>query len=504
MKRLRLLLAGLAFASSAAAATPPLPLPPAPVRLVIPDAEAFDAALSGRWRLALDGEADADDPLVGAWRRTGVGAKLEDQWSRLAKDMPWSWAQIRALQPRRVGVALLEVGHLEAVLVIDTPLAALPLALPAGEAGDHAGVPYRLVARGAADGGSDERRMGLAWARLSSLLVLATSERALRRAIDTSLSGEGFDAPLGGLASLELDLDALRKDLYFRREFLFGSGPETGRLRAALRMEDGHLVELREGPSDEPAAAFRIETAGLGAGWEPTASGLFASLRASLLEPEPGLSERPLSPQRPLPPAGRDAEDRYLVDLRQALPGAGPENEEAELRDGRELLERHAPSGWGWSASSDGGARIVFEWPAERDAELLAFVRRTVERRAGRVSVVAREGAAELRVGPDLAALGLRRTGRFVWFGPDAAALAGATEPLAAPGVVRWARLDLDALRSEAVRWPRVEGPANPEQVRPFSDRLLGLLGWVPDAHAIAVERHSDGHGSFSERVVFE
>lgn len=504
MKRALLLCGTLGLAHPGQAATPPLPLPDAPVRLVIPDAAAFDAALSGRWRLALEGDADPNDPLVGAWRRTQVGAKLEDQWSRLAKDVPWSWADIRSLQPRRVGLALLDVGHLELVLVVDTPLLALPLSPPVGEAREHAGAVYRLVARGSADGASDERRMGLAWARLGSLLVLATSERALKLAIDAAQSGQGFDAPLAGLASLELDLDALRKDLYFRREFLFGAGPETGRVQAALRLEDGRLVELREGRSDEAPAAFRIEAAGLGAGWEPDAAGLFGALRRGLLEPQPRLAERPVPPRRPLPAAGHAAEDRYLVDLRQALPGAGPEYEEGELADWRDLLGRHAPRGWGWVAAADGRPSVVFEWPAERDAELLALTRRTLERRAGRVTVVTVGDTSELRVGPGLAAAAWRRTGRFVWFGPDAASLASRAEPIAAPDVVRWARLDLDALRSESARWPRLEGPATPEEVRPFSDRLLGLLGWIPNARGIAVERRARGGGAFRERVVFE
>jgi hypothetical protein len=146
-----------------------------------------------------------------------------------------------------VGFALLEVGHLEAVLAIDTPLARLPVAPRAGTARTHAGVPYQLVAPGAADGSEDsDRRMGLAWARMGSVLLVATSERALRLAVDESLAGRGFAAPLPGLISLELDLEALRKDRYFRREFLFGEGREEGKVRAALPLEIGQLSEERE------------------------------------------------------------------------------------------------------------------------------------------------------------------------------------------------------------------------------------------------------------------
>ncbi len=90
-----------------------------------------------------------------------------------------------------------------------------------------------------------------------------------------------------------------------------------------------------------------------------------------------------------------------------------------------------------------------------------------------------------------------------MWIGPDAAALPHASEPSAAPDVIRWARLDLGALRTEAARWPRIEGPASPEEVRPFSDRILGLLGWVPNLAAISVERRRTP-GGFEERVVFE
>jgi len=495
--------AALLATGPVAAADRPLPLPPAPVRLVIPDAGAFDRALTGRWRLALEGAARPDDPVLVAWRRSQVGAKLEDQWGRLSADLPWTWTEIRRLQPRRVGMALLDVGQLEAVLAIETPLAALPITPPLGEEKHHAGASYRLIASGAGDGVSDERRLGLAWARVEDVLLLATSERALRLALDAALAQAGFHAPLPGLASVELDLDALRKDLYFRREFLFGSGRETGALRAALRLEGDALVEVREGRSDERATAVQFDALGLGAGWEPEASGLLGAIRGALLEPRPAPPYRPVPALVPLPAAGRDTEDRYLVDLRRPLPGEGPENEEGELGAWRELLAQQPPDGWGFVVARDGRLRVVFEWPAARDAELLALMRRSVERRAGRVTVVATGATSELRVGPDLPAAALRRTGRFVWLGSDARALAAAAEPSRAADVVRWARLDLVALRAEAARWNRLEGPASPEAVRPFSDRVLGLLGWIPDVKAISVERRLEGSG-FRERLAFE
>jgi hypothetical protein len=39
--------------------------------------------------------------------------------------------------------------------------------------------------------------------------------------------------------------------------------------------------------------------------------------------------------------------------------------------------------------------------------------------------------------------------------------------------------------------------------VRAFSDRVLGLLGWIPAVRAIAVERRQSGE-EWRERVVFE
>lgn len=501
--RLGMIVAAL-LAVPAFAADRPLPLPDAPVRLVIPDAVAFDAALRGRWRLGLEGKAEVGDPVVAAWRRTQVGSKLEDQWSRLSKDLPWTWAEIRKLQPRRVGLALLDAGHLEAVLVIETPLATLPLTSPLGEEREHRGVPYRLVAPGTADGASDERRMGLAWARHADWLLLATSERALRQSLEAALAGAGFDATRPGLVSVELDVDALRRDLYFRREFLFGADAEMGRVRVALRKDGSGLIEVREGRREESAAAHWFAGGeSLGLGWEPDASGLAAVLRAALLEPVPEPEARPVPALRPLPKAGPDTENRYLVDLRQPLPDSGPENEEGELQDWRELLARHEPPGWGWAVRRDGGRLVVFEWPEARDADLVELARRTLQRRAARAVVTPVGDAQELRVGPDLAAVAVRRTGRFLWLGPDAAALSGSTEPVAAPGVIRWGRLDLAALRAEGQGWVRLEGPASPEEVRPFSDRVLGLLGWVPDVTAISVERRRTSDG-FEERVAFE
>jgi len=284
MRIVSLALAAVAAAAGVATASD-LPLPKAPVRVVIADPAAFDAALTGAFRRALVGKPAEDDPVAAAWRRTRVGTKLEEQWGRLSNDLPWTWDVLRRLQPRAVGLALLEVGHLEAVLAVDTPLARLPVTPRSGAARTHAGVAYQLVAAGAADGSEDtDRRMGLAWGRVGDVLLVATSERAIRLAIDESVAGRGFAAPLPGLVSLELDLDALRADRYFRREFPFGPGSEASLVRAALRIENGQLVEVREGSGEAGPPAVSFAAPGAAAsGWETDASGLGPALRAGLL-----------------------------------------------------------------------------------------------------------------------------------------------------------------------------------------------------------------------------
>jgi hypothetical protein len=201
--------------------------------MVIPDVTAFDAALTGAYRRALLGEPADDDPLVAAWRHAPVGSKLETQWGLFAGDLPWTWEQVLATKARSLGLALLSPGSLEAVLVLDTPLATLPVPLPRGAARTHAGVAYALVSRGAGDGDSGDRRPGLAWARHGGRLFLATSERALQLALDEALAGRATAAALPGLVALDLDLSALRADRYFRREFPWAPGPEDGHVKAA-------------------------------------------------------------------------------------------------------------------------------------------------------------------------------------------------------------------------------------------------------------------------------
>jgi hypothetical protein len=495
------ILLALTLASGATA-----PLPKAPVRLLIPDPAAFDRALTGSYRSALSGAPDEGDRLAEAWRRSQVGSKLEEQWRLLAGDLTLSWSEIASLKPRVVGFALLAVGQLEAVLVVDTPLAVLPIELPAGSVRTDGGSTYHLVTRGAADDSANpDRRMGLAWARRGARLILATSERAMRLTLDEDAAGRSFTAPLPGIVSLELDLDALRQDLYFKREFLFGNGPESGTVRAALRVEGEKLIEVREGGggAQKPAFLFDVPRAAAAA-WEEDGSRLLATLRAWLLEPIPVLSDRPVPGLRQLPGVARDGTiNPLLVSIERPLPrGPDGQGEEGELAAWRTLFQRQPVSGWGYLIGPDGERRVVFAWPRERQGDLVALCRATLVRRAGAVTLVDERDSQELRVGPDLPALALRRVGEFVWIGPSARALEGLPMPVPGGDVVRWARVDLEKVRAEATRWEKAEGPANPELSRPLSDRILGLLGWMPTVKVLEVERRTTEKG-WSERVVF-
>ena len=502
--RAALLLLPSAWAVLAAA---PLPLPPAPLRLVIADGPAFDAALGGQFRAFLSGRAKADEPVTAAWRQSRVGSKLEAQWHALAKDLPWTWTELSRLRPRSLGLALLQVGHLEAVLVVDTPLAQLPFALPKGSPRQHEGVPYALVTRGAGDGVSADRRMGLAWARSGRLLFLATSERALLLALDQAKAGQGLEPSLAGLAFLELDLDALRKDRYFQREFPFPGGPETGAVRAVLRRENGVLVELRQGAGGPPGiagGAFRFEARAAAAGWEPDGATFWAAFRRGLLEPVPAPDEQPVPALANLPDASPGEPGPYVEDFTKARPAAGTRaGEEGDLGPWKALLARQPIPGWGFLVGRDGVRRLALPWPEALDGEFLECCRATEARRAGAASVADRSGTREILVGPGLPALALRRSGPLLWLAPSARALQDLPEAKADPALVRWARLDLGASRAEAPRWAKVEGPARPETVRPLSDQVLGLLGWLPQVKALAVERRITQDG-WEERVVFD
>lgn len=494
-------------ASRLPAAESPLPLPNAPVRMVIPDAAAFDRALQGAYRDFLQGATGNEDPVVASFRKTQVGSKLEDQWLRLSKDLPWTWAEIQKLKPKSMGLALLEAGHLEAVLVIETPLAELPVSLPGGTKRTHGGTPYSLVAPGTADKGSDpDRRAGLAWARVGGRLILATSERALKLALDEQQAGRGMQPPLPGLISLDLDLDALRKDRYFKREFLWPEGPETGHVRAALRQEGNHLVEVREGSTEPRGGVFTFEaSASAAAGWESEGTPFWPAFRRALLEPIPVLADKPVPALSSLPPAtAQGGEDRYMVNFTRprVAPGA-PAFDEGDLAAWKALMAKQAIPSWGFLVTKDGARRMAFPWPTALDAEFVELMRATTARRSGRATVEKTPEGGEIRIGPALPVLAFRRTGNILWVAAAARDLQDVPTPTSDATLMRWGRVDLAAARSEGVRWQKVEGPARPEQVRPLSDRILGLLGWMPETKALSVERRKTATG-WTERVVFE
>jgi hypothetical protein len=481
----------------------PLPLPEAPLRLAIPDAAAFDAALTGEFRAFLSGAPRDGEPLTAAWRKSRVGSKLENQWRLLGRDLPWTWTQIARLRPRRLGLALLQVGQLEAVLVVDTPMAQLPFPLPRGAARTHQGAGYTLVTRGAGDTGADpDRRMGLAWARRGSWLILATSERAMRLALEAAQSGRGLEPPLAGLAAMELDLDALRRDRYFRREFPFVQGPETGLVRAALRREPSGLVELRTGTTEPRGGVYRFDPAPFAAaGWE-AGPGFWAAFRRGLLEPVPAPEDLPGPAPGPLPDAVPIQPGAYAVDYTRPRTMAAHPGEEADLGPWKALLARQDVDSWGFSVSAGGVRRMAFPWPAAMDDAFLECCRATAARRAGKATVALVDGAREIRVGPGLPALALLRAGPLLWAAPSAADLKDLPEAAPDPGLVRWGRVDLRAVRAQGPRWARVEGPERPEAVRPLCDQVLGLLGWMPAVTSLTVERRRTPDG-WEERVRF-
>ncbi|MBI4911166.1 MAG: hypothetical protein HY823_00365 [Acidobacteria bacterium] len=483
-----------------------LPLPEAPVRVLIPDVATFDANLTGAYRRFATGQPKPGDPLLSAWRRTQVGSKLEDQWTRFSEFLPLTWGDIRKLQATSLGLALLEVGHLEALVILETPLAALPVPLPKGERKTHGGVSYTLVAHGAADPSRDpDRRMGLAWAHSGTRLFLATSERALKLGLDEALAGRGLKPPMEGFVSMELNLDALRKDRYFRREFPFEAGPEGGRIRAALRKEGGGLVEVREGLGGTSTGVGSFEApAAAACGWEPEGSGFWVAFRRGLLEPVPAPAERPVAGLRPLPdPAQENRGDRYAVDLTRAVAGPGEaSHEEGDLGVWKDLLRRTPVAHWGWWVGRDGVRRMVFPWPEAQDKAFLDACQATLSRRGGRSTVVTQGGIREVRVGAQFPVLALRRTGAYLWVSGTARDLQAVTLPQADPDLLRWAKVDLAAVRAETPRWARAEGPPRPEEVRPLSDRVVGLLGWMPATSSISVERRKTA-GGWSETVHF-
>ncbi|HYN43370.1 MAG TPA: hypothetical protein VE129_16455 [Thermoanaerobaculia bacterium] len=502
MKTLALLLA-LGTTTAVSAAEPLLPLPEAPVVLVASDPAALDRVLAGGLRDALSGKTNADDPVMKGLRQTRVGAKLDEQWALFAADLPLAWSEIAAMKPTALGLALLSAGNLEAVLAIRTPLAQLPVTLPAGEARSRGGVSYAVVSRGAGDERTLDRRIGLAWARVDGTLLVATSERALLLALDRAAKKQGHSAFLPGLLSARLDLAALRSDRYFRREFLFAEGlegTESGVLLCALREENGRLVEVREGEASRGPAAVRWSTEGrrvAAAGWEASGRRFPSALRRGLLEPVPSPQVRPGLALKPLPDPNAAQGERYLVDITKPIPASG-EGDAAELPRWTAFLEGLQIEGWGWEAGADGSRRLVLKVPPAKEAELLALAKATLTRRAGATTPT----SSRLEVGPALPGLAWARRGDWLWLAASESHLAGVPAPAPDPDLVRWSRLDLDAIRAEKGPWNDAEGASFEGRVRPFSDRILGLLGWAPKTTSVTVERRQEGN-RFRERVVF-
>jgi hypothetical protein len=204
----------------------------------------------------------------------------------------------------------------------------------------------------------------------------------------------------------------------------------------------------------------------------------------------------------PLPEPGTPG-DRYAVDLTKPLsqPGAGL-GEEGDLVPWKALLAKTPVASWGFWLTLDGVRHLAFPWPEGRDGDFVELCRATAERRSGRATVAKVGSCQEIRVGPGLPALALRRVGPVLWAAPAAKYLQDVPTPMLDAALVRWARVDLGAVWAEKAHWERVEGPARPERVRPLSDQVLGLLGWIPGTRSITVERRKTAAG-WEERVVF-
>ena len=514
------LLAGPALSGSAQTAPPPpsapanpgLPLPAAMIRLSIPDVRAFDAALGGGFKKALHGTLPEDDGVARGFGQSQVGAKLQDQWTRFRGETALSFVTILDLQASSAALAVLNIGHMEMVLVLETPLAALPDIFEAGASRIDHGKTYHLVRTGAADEGKGgETRMGLSWSRDGGLLIIATSERAMKLALGAVAEGARFAPKLEGLASLELDLDVLKDDLYFKRDFFFGSLSNAfesrGRIHAALRMESGRLVEVREGTastSGPRGAVFDAKDA-VASGWIGDASTLLAELRRGVTEPVPAPGLLPQLTMAPLPGSkAASAEDRYATNIETPAPARGGSSTEAAEIDGwNALLNAQPVPGFAYLVTPSRARLLAIPWPREKDAELASLLEATLGRRGARLTPSsAAQEARQYLMGPNLPVLAFKRVGEFVWIAPSASDLRTAPAVSWSNEVVRFSKLNLAAAREEGRRWARIEGPRSSENVRPWSDRVLGLLGWMPSVRTLEVERRVTG-SAFRERVVF-
>ena len=489
-----------------------LPLPAAMIRLSIPDVRAFDAALGGGFKKALYGTLPEDDGVARGFAQSQVGAKLQDQWQRFRGETALSLGTMVELQASSLALAVLNIGQMEMVLVVETPLAALPEIFETGTTRIDRGKTYHLVRTGAADEGNDgESRMGLAWSQDASLLIIATSERAMKLALSASAASERFVPRLTGFVGLELDMDALSGDLYFKRDFLFGSLPNAessrGKINAALRLEAGRLVEVREGAlaaTVQRGAIFEAPEA-VASGWIGDASLFLAELRRGVLEPVPTPALLPQTSIMALPASkSASAEDRYAtnIEVMALAPGASV-TEAAEIETWTALLTSQPMAGFGYMVTRSRSRLLAIPWPKNRDSDLIAVLESTLARRGARLAPTAANGdLREYLVGPNLPVFAFKRMGDFVWMGPSAADLRTAPAISWSSEVVRFSKLSLQAARDDSKRWARIEGPRSSDSVRPLSDRVLGLLGWMPSVRTLEVERRVSGSG-FKERVLF-
>lgn len=490
-----------------------LPLPDAIVRLSIKDVRAFNAALGGGFKKALYNTLPENDGVAAGFGQSQVGAKLTDQWSRFRGDTELSFQTIVDLQTTSMGLAILNVGHLEMALVLQTPLAVLPDVFEAGTSRLEHGRTYHLVRTGAGDeGAGGETRMGLVWSRDSGFLIITTSERAMKLTLAAMEAGERFAPKLDGLASLELDTDALKNDLYFKREFLFGSlsnaDESKGRISAAVRLDAGRLVEVREGAlakTGQRGATFEATDA-IASGWIGDASQLLAELRRGLIEPVPQPNLMPQLEVAALPSSrASTADDRYVTNIEVAGPMNGVTlTESAEVDAWTALLSAQPVAGFGYAVLKSRARLLAIPWPKERDAEMSTLIDATLTRRGARLapSSAASSDAKQYFLGPNLPVLAFKRSGDFIWIAPSAADLAKAPAITWSNELVRFSKLNLTEVREEGMRWARIEGPRSPEHARPLSDRVLGLLGWMPTVRTLEVERRVTG-AAFKERIVF-
>ena len=497
------LLLGLILLPAAASAG--VPLPPAPVRIVIPDRGGLRCIPDRSVPPRPHRSARRGDPVVAAWRRSQVGAKLEDQWSKLAgrssvdldhdPGAPPEGGRLRPARRRRPrrrdGGRRRRRGPARAL-----------------EARNGEG-PWRnpLSGGGRSAPPRGPAKPNVAWGwpgpRPRDRLFLATSEEALTLALDELLAGRSFEAPLAGLVSVDLDAEALAKDRYFRREFLFGPTAPAGHVRAALRLEGGHLVEVREGQGDPGPAGAIVRGAWRGGGRLGNRTRRRSSMRsgAGSSSPWPRGPTGP-SAHSPLPSATPASTDRYLVDLRRP-PAAAIAWEEGDVALWRDLLRKNPVSGWGYALGADGSRRIVFRWPESLDADLLALCSASVARRGGltaTVDVRRREGDPR-RPRPAGARAAPHREAICGW---REARPSSSTRRRRHPRPTSFAGRGWTWRRCGPRRLggPRAEGPSAPERVRPFSDRILGLLGWMPETKSLEIERRRSPKG-WTERVVF-